>query len=372
MPLGLAAIAVPLAAYATLAASASFLAPVFDQLVVISSTNIDASTLPAIRNLAIAALTSPWPLLLELTFALAAGLVISRPRTPRLVMAAVVLAVTPLALLLPPANPLRPPNAFSYAEEPFVETLRAQDAHRVLTIGAPGWYAGMPDQLAAAAVPDIGMFSSLNLAAVDAVTRRLREDDPDGSLRRAVGIDLVVTFGSQCPGRIVARVELDDAYVCRVTGATSPPYWIPESAARMMSSDDGGPPHAEIDASAAVAAAVPLDTLARSTVRHEAVVEAPEPGWVFFDRAWWPSWRVTIDGRESPVYEALGGQLISVPAGRHIVVADLTLWEVQLGALVGLLGLAGALVWATWPRFTARAWRAAGAGPAAPRSARPG
>jgi hypothetical protein len=77
-------------------------------------------------------------------------------------------------------------------------------------------------------------------------------------------------------------------------------------------------------------------------------VSQVEAGWLYFDRAWWLSWQVSVDGRTVPVYEALGGQLVSVPPGSHRVVAELTLWEVRLGVLLGGLALAGGTAWVWW------------------------
>lgn len=346
---GLVAVGVPVVAYLLATMFAFAFREIFNPLMVISSWNIDLATADEARRLAMLALASPWPLLLELTLGVGIAVVITRPRTPLMVAAAVLLSVIPLALLSPIVNPLRPPGEFSHAESDLVRRLQAESPHRVLTIDAPGWYSGMPDQLAAAGVPDIGMFSSLNLAAVEDVTRRLRSNDPGGLLRRAVGIDVVVTFGRSCPGWIAAHVDDTDVYVCRVPGTTTPPYWLPEAAARAVFPRAGGSPRAELDAAAAVAAAVPVQTVTHSMLRHEALMEAPEQGWVWFDRAWWPGWRVTVDGRDTPVYEALGGQLVAVPGGRHHLVADLSLWDVQLGAALGVFGLVAAVAWVRWP-----------------------
>jgi hypothetical protein len=362
---GLAAIAIPVGAYVLATILALAFGEVFNQLIVISSWTVDPGEADAARRLAQLALTSPWPLYLELALGLGAAVVISRPRSRRTVAAAVFLAVIPLALLSPVVNPVRPLSEFSHAGSDYVMMLQAEEPHRVLTIGAPGWYPGMPDQLAAAGVPDIGMFTSLNFAAVEDLTRRLRSNDPGGSLRRAVGIDVVVTFGRSCPGRIVAHTDDGDAFVCRVPGSATPPYWLPEAAAQ-PARRGGGSMRAELDASAAVAAAVPVQTVSQSMLRHEAVVEAPAPGWVWFDRAWWPGWRMTIDGRYTPVYEALGGQLVAVPTGRHRLVAELSLWDVQLGAAVGIVGLVAATAWAWWP--ARRSGRRPGKRLSAPRS----
>ena len=346
---GLAAVAIPVVAYLLITVLAFAVGDAFNQLFILSSWTADAEDADVARGLAQLALTTPWPLYFELALGLGAAVLISRPRSARTVAAAVLLAVIPLALLSPAVNPLRPPGEFSHAWADYVTTLQAEEPHRVLTLDAPGWYPGMPDQLAAAGVADIGMFTSLNFASVEYVTQRLRSNDPGGSLRRAVGIDYVVTFGHSCPGRIVAHAEDGDAYICRVPGSTAPPYWLPESAVETTPGGDG-PMRAEFDAATAVSVSVPVQTVTDSMLRHEATVDAPGAGWVWFDRAWWSGWRVTVDGRDAPIYEALGGQMVAVPAGRHVLVAELTLWEVQLGAGIAMVGLALGLGWVWFPR----------------------
>ena len=347
---GLAALAIPIVAYFLATILAFAFGDVFNQLFVLSSWTADAVEAENARGLAQLALTSPWPLFLEFALGLGAAVVISRPRSPRIVAAALILAVIPLALLSPVVNPLRPLGEFSHAWSDYVTRLQAENPHRVLTIDAPGWYPGMPDQLAAAGVPDIGMFTSLNFAAVEDLTQRLRSNDPGGSLRRAVGIDVVVTFGRSCPGWIIAHADDGDAYLCRVPGTTTPPYWLP-GAAVQPEFLGAGSMRAEIDAEAAVAAAVPVQTVSDSMLRREALVDAPAAGWVWFDRAWWPGWRMTIDGTDAPAYEALGGQLVAVPAGRHRLVAELTLWDVKLGAAIGVVGLALGWGWVWLPKW---------------------
>lgn len=351
---GLAAVGVPVVGYLLVSVLAIAFGDLFNQLFILSSWTADAGDAEAARGLAQMALTSPWPLYLELALGLAAAVLISRPRSAGIVAASVLLAVIPLALLSPAVNPLRPPGEFSHAWSDYVAKLQAEEPHRVLTLDAPGWYPGMPDQLAAVGVPDIGMFTSLNFASVEFVTQRLRSNDPGGMLRRAVGIDFVVTFGRSCPGWIVAHAEDGDAYICRVPGSTAPPYWLPESAVQTPSGGDE-PLRAEFEAATAMAVSVPVERVTDSMLRHEATVDAPEAGWVWFDRAWWPGWRMTIDGRDTPIYEALGGQLVAAPAGSHRLVAELTLWEVKLGAGMGLIGVALGLGWAVFPRWRGRA-----------------
>ena len=161
-------ILLPVAVYVVVVALVKWVPDVFDGLMDASSTFGGAGGASAVRERAIAALTNLWPLLLELALggailAVVAG-VYRRPST-RLALAPVALAVAvlPLILLGPMPNPTRPLSEFSYADSPFIVAAKATAPHRFLTLDPPRWYTGLPDQLAAAGVPTLRMFSSLNL-----------------------------------------------------------------------------------------------------------------------------------------------------------------------------------------------------------------
>ena len=103
---------------------------------------------------------------------------------------------------------------------------------------------------------------------------------------------------------------------------------------------------AAVDASRAVETAVPARFVEWSADAGRFVIEAPADGWVFIDRAWWPSWQTFVDGRAVAVHRAWGGQLIPVPAGRHVVDQRLWPWEALVGLLAGFVALLVALRWA--------------------------
>ena len=346
---GMGAVAAATIAYMLFAFLALFAPGAFDELQVRSWWRISPTALEPMRERAVAALTNVLPFALELGLALAVAVAFTRRRTLLIAYVAVAVAIVPLALLTAPINQLRPPSDFSSADSAFVSTLRARDAHRVLTIDPPNWYVGMPDQLAAAGVPDIAMFSSLNLADVERVVHYLRARDPDGIRRRALGIDTVVTFGTACPDQLVAIVAREDAFVCGVPGTLVPPYWVPRSAAV-----PGAAPHARLDLEEVLRTAIPAETLTRSDVHHEVRVVAPEDGWLFFDRAWWPGWTVSVNGEPAEVLEASGGQLVAIPAGTHQVVADLGFADVKGGLGLGILAAVLGVGWAAWPALRAR------------------
>jgi len=326
------------AAYLIVVVAARSVPALFDLLLSLSVDGLTQEAADATRANAVPALTSLWPLAFELVAAGVMTALLLLRRTAAGVSAAVLVVALPLALLSPFANPLRPTHDLSYGVSPFVSTVAAQSPRRVLTMNPPGYYSGMPDQLAAAGIADVDMFSSLNLLENDVLVRQLREADPDGLLRRAVGIDLLVTFDAPCQGTVVAEVPEYRAALCRVDGTLSPPYWIPGDA--MVGSQP--------DLSRVVSAHRELASLEDRQTRLELLVDEPEPGWVYVDRAYWFGWRPTVDGVDVGARPAMGGQLIEVPAGRHVVTLSLVPWDSLLGLSLGAVALAVAATWAWW------------------------
>ncbi len=355
LPLG-AALVVAIAAYGILAAI------VLDSIV----TPFGPAGSPeaeAVRAKAVQVLFQPYPLLPEVAVGLTTVLAVrrwGRRRVSRSIVA--ILALLPLALFSPAANPTHFANAFDWAATPFVSAMRSANAHRVLTIGEPGWYNGMPDQLAAAGVPDLRMFSSLNLKATDDVLDRLRAPAADPAERRALGIDVVVTFNIPCPGVQIAEVAEDHAVICRDPLAARPPYWIPLDAASL-----GGPSavsaiaptEASIDVTRVATESVPATLTFWDAGQATFTVEAPARGWLFIDRAWWPGWRTTIDGRSVEASRAEAGQLFAADKGSLAVHQELVPWDAYLGLGIGIAVLGLALLWAVtgsararWPTST--------------------
>ena len=306
-------------------------------------------------RLAARTLMSPFPLVAEVALGLLTAWLAVRPgawrrRVPRWAAAtAVCLAVVPLVAFVPQENSQGTRDAFVSDASPFVLALQAAHPHRLLTIGEPGWYSGMPDQLAAAGVPDVHMFSSLDLLASDQLLDALHGPANATALRRAVGIDVIVTFGIPCPGTIVAEVQDPVSSVCRDTSAARPPYWL--AAVAVLDNGQGTqwpgirPVDASVDPSAALASAVSADVTRWDTNGASMTIDQPTAGWMFIDRAWWPGWRTTIDGVAVPTYQAMAGTLLRVPAGRHQVDQTLVPWDALVGLLAGLVALVVALAW---------------------------
>lgn len=344
------AVALVVLAYIGVVILAAWVPAAFDQLTLMSWWSISPDQLDDIRQKALVALSAPWPFLFEMALVLVVAAILTRPLSRVTRAVAVGVAILPLVLLGPAPNPTGSTDTIDFGDSSFVASMRAQGAHRLVTFGAPNWYPGMPDQLAAGKVPDLSMFSSLNIEAVDDLLAAIRREDADGLLRRAAGIDRVVTFGTRCSGPLLGREDTQDAFICGVEGTTSPPYWIPEGAASIVRGSDDPNPAAELDLEAALATAQPKQTIERTSGRHELVVDAKSDGWVFFDSGWWPSWEVSVDGLAVAQYEALGGRLVEVPAGTHTLVSSLTLREVTAGASAGVIAVSVGLAWAWLPR----------------------
>ena len=338
------AVAAPLMAYGLVLAEVRFAPATFDQLLLESSSfrrSGDAVSRVALAN---SALSSIWPLALDLGAAAATvavlALVSIYPRGRALLAPlALVAASVPLALLGPLPNSLRPLDSFSYAGSEFIQAVASAYPRRVLTLSPSGFYSGSPDQLATAHINDLRMFSSLDLAAVASITEEAGKDDAV-HLRRALGVDVVVTFGRPCPGFEMARSAPEKASICKVD-AFSPPYWIPESAVTVAPAepDPIRPQDAEIDLDA-VDHAVPPVTVSRDETGLNVTIDAPADGWVWIDRAWWPAWHTTVDGVGSSAARALGGQLVHVVAGRHLIRQWLLPWEALIGLVLGVAALA--------------------------------
>jgi hypothetical protein len=341
------AVAAPLLAYGVVVALLKVSPATFVQLFAESSSfaRLGGDVLPAAE----AALSATWPLVADLAAAAAIVLVIVLVRRfpgARLLLApvALVVAAVPLVALGPLPNSTTTLDGFSYAGTDFVRAVASANPHRVLALSPPGFYSGSPDQLAAAHIPDLRMFSSLDLAAVASITDAAAQESAV-DLRRALGVDLIVTFGRPCPGATVATSGPEKATMCRVE-ALSPPYWIPEAAVTLTGDEPSAirPQQTEVNLDA-LRQAVSWAELSRDETGLTATIEVPASGWVWIDRAWWPAWHTTVDGGDVPVARALGGQLVHVDAGRHVIRQWLLPWEALVGLVLGVAALGMAGIW---------------------------
>ena len=124
-------------------------------------------------------------------------------------------------------------------------------------------------------------------------------------------------------GTSIAHVTNPISDVCRDTEATHPPYWLADAAVTVsgpgVAWPSTRPADATVDPAAAVASAVSAHVTRWDTTGASFTINQPVDGWVWLDRAWYPSWGTTIDGQAVPTYRAMAGTLIRVPAGSHTI-----------------------------------------------------
>jgi hypothetical protein len=165
---------------------------------------------------------------------------------------------------------------------------------------------------------------------------------------------------------LVAEAPSERASICRDDGALRPPYWLPADA---VSAGGGAPSpirprEAQLDLARVVAESVPATPVERRATSLTVEVDAPADGWLWIDRAWWPTWRTTVDGRDVESMRGLAGQLVPTAAGRHTVRQELVPWDAWVGAVVGLLSFVAAIGWVRpWSRSPGDRSRAASARP---------
>ena len=161
--------------------------------------------------LAVSTLLRPLPLLLELAIGGVALTLVRRPWSRTLALSLALLPVVPLAIVVPSVNRSEDVGMFDYSNLDYVQAVAAESPHRVLALGAPLVYAGTPNQLAMAGIPDITMHSSLDLGASDALLAdRGRRDRADRARARAASACASSPWGevstNGARGRSSARV----------------------------------------------------------------------------------------------------------------------------------------------------------------------
>lgn len=336
-----------IAAYLVTLAVAGLAPDAFEGLLIASSSALSAEDAGVRREMAIRALAEPIPLVAELAAGIGALLLLGTGRRRGVeALGLVALVVLPLALFSPPANAVRPREDAWPRDSELAVTLRSLDPIRVLTLGAPGFYPGSPDRLAAAGIPDLDMFSSLNLLASDQVLERARSGEDAGLVRQLVGVDVLVTFDRPCPGSDAQALGADGAVVCRVPALVAP-YWLPSEAVALglVGGSPLAPGEATIDPSVAVAVARPLAVTTATDTELVIRSTQPEPGYVWIDRAWWPWWGATVDGTEAARWRALAGQLVEVPGGDHEIRLSMVPWDALIGLLAAVVALVAAVMW---------------------------
>jgi hypothetical protein len=157
---------------------------------------------------------------------------------------------------------------------------------------------------------------------------------------------MVVTFGEDCPGEPLERLERDDTRICRVPARTVP-YWVPAAVVRV---DDASgsplrPTDATLDLERADAEALDAAFVIDEPGEVAVAVDAPAAGYVWIDRAWWPGWSVEVDGAPTTALRALAGTLVPVTAGAHQVRLRLVPWDVAIGVVAAIIALTVVGAW---------------------------
>jgi hypothetical protein len=84
-------------------------------------------------------------------------------------------------------------------------------------------------------------------------------------------------------------------------------------------------------------------------------VDAPAAGYVVVNEVWFPGWRATVDGRETPILRGNAiMQALEVPAGRHVVELRFRPAYALYPLALAVLAWLAALGWVLGPRV--RAW----------------
>ncbi len=350
-------VGVALGGYLFLTDVAVFLPSHFGGLVRAFWPYVPAGQEGAIRDLAVAALTSFWPIDLEVLLA-AAVLYLMRRREgiPAVRVAAVALVALPLVLLTPAINQSLPSSAFTINGTSLANAVKAVQPGQVLTLNEP-FYSGFPTGLADVGARDPHVYtsqfgSSLRLQSSEDLIANLRAAGPTSPLALAVGVDTVVAFNGPCGGREVATDTVYHATICRNDGALRPPYWVPASA--VLAKTGGGllpttPIDAIVDPARAITNNVPATLTSWDTGSASIKVDAPAEGYVYIDRTWWPGWQLTVDGASVAPARVWGGQLVAVSAGTHAIEERFVPWDAGLGFLLTLATIVAVGVWA-WRR----------------------
>ena len=144
-------------------------------------------------------------------------------------------------------------------------------------------------------------------------------------------------------------MDLDNANICHLGGALLTPYWLPDSAVTALAADPGStlhPVEARFAPHTALSSSKPAVIVDWSPNGDRLLILAPTNGWVFISRAWWPAWLTTVDGVGVSTRRALGGQLVRVSAGSHVIDQRLVAWDAGLGLALGLITVfvTGALI----------------------------
>lgn len=345
-------VAIPAIAWVAILLVAGFAPAVFNAIVqsMWPNTPVDRA------GRAVAVLSTPLPVAAELLFGVATvGYIRTNVRSAAAILIVAGIALVPLAVLAPPVNQMATLSAFDRSDGALLTALKAAQPHRVLTLAAPAWYDGTPDQIATSGIDDLEVHSSLNIASSDQALAAARSPFDGLDVARILGVDTIVSFGPTCPGDSPELVNdtgaepARTALICHLSNALRPPYWLPSADVSINPCANVLPflpCHASFTPVDALRDSLAVDATTASDLSMSISVDAPKAGWVFIDRTWWPDWDVTVDDHPAATYEAWGGQLVAVAGGKHLIEERFVPRDVQIGLTISVLTCALAGIWA--------------------------
>jgi hypothetical protein len=131
----------------------------------------------------------------------------------------------------------------------------------------------------------------------------------------------------------------DEAFYPAATVVLGPPFQLSDGPLWLSSVPSGSPD------------AVRVTHYAPERVEIE--VESASPGYLVLADAWYPGWRVTVDGESAPIWRAdILFRAVAVGAGQHRVVFSFRSLSLRVGAGVSL---ASVVLLAVWALYKARA-----------------
>jgi hypothetical protein len=233
---------------------------------------------------------------------------------------------------------------------PLIQTIKADTGQfRVDAEALPG-HSGVVYGL-----EDIGGISPLRIRFYDDLLQRL----PVDRLRSLLSVRYLISQDQAVPAGARLMTRVGDAVLYRLAEPL-PRVWVtgnvlvepdPSRALATLASTDFDPRASVILSDRP---ALPLDSSASGSAtvtsfqpgRLDLDVQASGPAMMVVSELYYPGWRATVDGKETPIYRADHAlRAVMVPAGRHTVEMVFDPLSFRVGAIISLATiLAAALV----------------------------